>query len=184
MSEKLIDILKSNGVILEDGMNEHEIKEIEQIYNINLSDELKKFYMTAVPISKGFYNWRDTSPKNIDINKVAIETPKKDLLEIVNELEWSEQWGIEPTDASEREEKLKDIIINAPTLFPIYGHRYIPIDVLINNSPVFSVHYDDIIIYGATLYEYFQVEFNNKEQRKINFENVEYIEFWSDIVYM
>lgn len=51
-----------------------------------------------------------------------------------------------------------------------------------DNPPIISIHDVDIIYYGQNLEDYFEVEFGGKEQGKIEFENINPIPFWSDIM--
>ena len=47
----------------------------------------------------------------------------------------------------------------APTLIPIFSHRYLPATPCEAGNPVFSVYQTDIIYYGADLFDYLQNEF-------------------------
>lgn len=49
-------------------------------------------------------------------------------------------------------------------------------------NPIMSVHQTDIIYYGENLLSYLLVEFGLKEHEDIDFENIKYIPFWSDII--
>lgn len=45
-----------------------------------------------------------------------------------------------------------------------------------------SVHGVDIIYYGEDLEDYFKIEFGQKEQSEINFQRINTIPFWSEIM--
>lgn len=50
------------------------------------------------------------------------------------------------------------------------------------NPPILLIHGVDIIYYGKDIEDYFKVEFGEKEQNSIEFENIEPIQFWTDIM--
>lgn len=49
------------------------------------------------------------------------------------------------------------------------------------NIPIFSIYGSDIIYYGENLEDYFDVEFGDKDQSDMDFENLRYIPFWASI---
>lgn len=59
MYRESIMLLKSQGIEFESGLTCEEIAKIEEIYKIKFPKSLKEFLMIALPISKGFYNWRN-----------------------------------------------------------------------------------------------------------------------------
>lgn len=121
--------------------------------------------MTALPISKGFYNWRNFDPKNIQYIKAAIYRPINNIYELVNEVYWCDEWGNEPSDKSKRAEVIRKLLKKAPKLIPIYAHRYMP-EMNIKNAPIFSIHDTDIIYYGENLFSYFKIEFGEKKANR------------------
>lgn len=50
------------------------------------------------------------------------------------------------------------------------------------NPPVISIHDLDITYYGKNLQDYLYIEFDNKTQDEIEFENITPIPFWLDIM--
>lgn len=69
----------------------------------------------------------------------------------------------------------------APKLIPIYSHRYMPM-IDNENPPIISIHGSDVIYYGEDLQDFFKVEFGEKDQNTIKFENINTIPFWTDIM--
>lgn len=61
--------LKGQGIEFEHGLSAEEVDKIEEIYEIELSQEFKNIYMTSFPVSEGFHNWRDFSNQNIEYIK-------------------------------------------------------------------------------------------------------------------
>ena len=170
------------NITIADGLKEEEFKLIEDIYGISFPTELRELYRQMLPLSKGFYDWRNTSPNNVNLIKEAIRRPFDDLKQCISEVEWSDDWGKEPEDIGVREKVIIEKITNAPKLIPFYSHRYIP-QIEGENVPIISVHEVDIIYYGKNLDEYLNVEFGNKQQSNVDYSQIRKIPFWSDIVY-
>lgn len=180
MFENSIDLLKEKGVVLDEGLSLEELNFIEKLYKIKFPQSLRMFLMLNVPISNGFYNWRDTSKDNVEYVNKIIDLPFEGIFNKADEVYWSDSWGVEPDEniyLYSVREKLK----KAPRLVPVYSHRYIPIIPEIN-PPVLSIHGVDIICYGIDLEEYIDIEFGNKKQSSIQFDKVPYIDFWSEIM--
>jgi len=145
------------------GLTCDEISSIEMRYNIHFPRSLRNFLMQALPVSEGFYNWRDSSAENIRYIKEAIARPMETLKESAEEVELCEGWD------------------KAPVLIPVYAHRYMPM-VEAENPPILSVHGTDIIYYGENLLDYLEVEFGTKQQRDIAFDRIQPVPFWSEIM--
>lgn len=180
MYEDILQLLTEKEVLIEPGLTAEEIGIIEQIYNIYFPESLKVFLLQVLPISKGFYNWRDFSDNNIVKIKKAIACPKEMVYEVADEVYWCEQWGKEPDDADGFIKEVRKRLEKAPKLIPVYGHRYMPMDGC--NPPILSIHGVDIIYYGQDLRDYFKVEFGSKKQSEIDFERIPNVPFWSDIM--
>lgn len=181
MYEESIKLLKQQGVEFETGLTIEEIIKIEDIYQIKFPKSLKEFLMLALPISIGFYNWRNFEQDNVMFIKKIINIPTKDVDELAEEVYWCDDWGEEPTNEIDIALIVRERLQSAPRLIPVYGHRYIPM-ISEDNPPIISIHDIDIIYYGQNLEDYFKVEFGVKEQRNIEFKNINPIPFWSDIM--
>lgn len=181
MYKQLINKLKSKGIEFEIGLSNDEIKRIEEIFNIEFPKELKELYKIALPISKGFYNWRNFNDENIKFIKEAIKRPIKDIYELADGVYWCEKWGEEPNNELEKVEIIRSLLKKAPKLIPIYAHRYMP-QVNRINTPIFSIHDTDIICYGENLTSYLEIEFGTEKQIDIDYEKITYIPFWSDLL--
>lgn len=171
-----ISLLKRRGVKLEAGLTAQEIAQIEATYNIRFPQSLRQFLMAALPVSEGFYNWRNLG--SMDSIKAAIQAPKAGILAC--DVSWCDQWGEKPEEA-ETEKIIRERLEAAPVLLPVYGHRYMPM-LPDDNPPIVSVHGTDVIYYGETLADYFAVEFGGKKQREIDTDKIKTIPFWSDIM--
>ena len=177
----LIRKLTSKGVVFDKGLSQAEIEKIEKRYNIHFPSELLELYTVALPISCGFYNWRDESKDNVRDIRDSLIRPIKDLLEYPSDIDWSDNWGQEPDNEEEREKVILSKMQYAPQMIPIYGHRYIA-EGKEGENPIFSIHDSDIICYGKDLFTYLQTEFGIIEMPQIVVDQLTYIPFWSDFL--
>lgn len=175
-----IEIIKLKGIEYEKGLLPEEINKIEQIYGIIFPEDLKNMYMNFLPISKGFYLWRDFSYSNIGYIKSMLEKPFKEIENEIDDIEWSDNWGGEPLE-KDKNEKIKKELKSAPKLIPIYFHRY-AVSGKMETSPIFSVHGTDIIYYGENIDQYLEIEFAGKSYEEIDYKKIKQVPFWSDII--
>lgn len=178
---EIIKQLKEKGIIFEDGLTVNEISKIENIYGIHIPKNLEKLYMACMPISNGFYNWRDFSQENINFIKETMIAPFESVILDTEDIEWCETWGSEPIDSLEREKIIKQKLNMAPKLIPLYIHRYI-ISTEKEDAPIFSIHGTDIICYGENLQKYLEIEFLGKSYNEANFDKISEIPFWGEIL--
>lgn len=181
MYEECIKLLKQKNISLERGLNIKELNHIEHIYQLKFPKSLKNFLMNVVPVSKGFYNWRDLSSSNINYIKQVIKRPILEIDDMAEEVDWCENWGREPDDPKAVAKEVKKRIKMAPKLIPIYIHRYMPV-ILDDNPPIISAYGTDIIYYGENLENYFLIEFGGQKQKNINIKNIKQIPFWSELI--
>lgn len=163
------------------GLSDEEIDQIEGIYKIFLPTELKCLYKQILPISRGFYNWRDFSEGNVRFISQAINRPFNDFYNDASEIYWNDDWGERPESDNEIQTVIRNKLLRAPKLIPIYAHRYMPM-IAADTNPVFSVHGIDIIIYGESLDDYLKVEFGEKSQSLIRVSDICNIPFWSEVI--
>jgi hypothetical protein len=165
------------------GLNEQEFNKIEEFYDIRFPPDLKDFLKIALPISKGFYNWRNFSEDNVKSIKNMLSWPLEGMIfDIENNSFWYKYWGSKPARTFEAVELCRREMKKVPTLIPIFGHRYISSEPEERGNPVFSVYQTDIIYYGENLLSYLKIEFNMKKHELIDHTKVKNIRFWSEIV--
>jgi len=181
MYEKSLELLNMHKIKLEEGLKYDEIIQIEKIYNIKFPDSLQKFLTLALPISEGFYNWRNNKESNISFLKYTMNEPIEYVSSMAEEVYWCDDWGKEPEDKENLIIEVRKRLKSAPKLIPIFSHRYIPM-TLDEDPPIISIHGLDIIYYGKNLEDYFEIEFGNKQQDSILFSDINPIAFWSDIM--
>ena len=180
---KIIKKLKNKGVTFAEGMTQNEILECEDFYSIKFPMPVKEMYSIALPVSKGFYNWKDYSEKSIERNKAAVSQPLEGILfDIENNDFWYDKWGKKPDTISEAKRVCIEEFQKVPKLFPVYGHRYMPLVEGKTNLPVYSVYQTDIIYYGEDLISYLKIEFGYKPHKSTKLSNILHVDFWDDIV--
>lgn len=181
MYTNILKVLKENNVKFEDGLTMYEISKIEKTYDFSFPKSLQELFMVALPVSAGFYNWRNKEEKNVSFIKSVINQPVNDIERMPHEIYWCDDWGEEPDDEnifiSELNKKLK----KAPKVIPIYSHRYMPITNEVN-PPIISIYGGDIIYMGKNLEDYIEIEFGSKNQSEIDCSNIKHISFWSDLM--
>ena len=62
---EIIKLLKDKGIKFDAGLTQNELEKIYEIYKIKFPLSLKSFLTTALPVSDGFYDWRDFSSGNV-----------------------------------------------------------------------------------------------------------------------
>ena len=82
MRNEFIDRMKLRGVVFHEGLSEQEISRIRLVYGITFPQELLEFLRSALPVSKGFYHWRDFEEQNVQYIKAVMDRPFQDLYEL------------------------------------------------------------------------------------------------------
>jgi hypothetical protein len=173
--------LSAAGVTFEPGLTADEILAIEGHYGFRFPADLRAFLEYALPVSRGWVNWRDGDPR--DIQK-RLDWPLEGIcFDVEHNDFWWESWGTKPAAVSDACAIVKHALASAPRLIPICSHRYMPDCPLDSGNPVFSVYQTDIIYYGKDLMDYFCNEFGYWFGRAdYEFDGcVRHIDFWSEI---
>jgi hypothetical protein len=154
--ETVVTVLKQKGVSFEPGLSDQEIADIRSTYNVHVPPDLKAFLHRAVPGGKGFPNWRGSQDEIKEVMNWPLESIRFD---IERNGFWLPSWGPKPTTLTDALAVATTAIAKAPTLIPIYMHRYIPAEPHRAGNPVISVYQTDIIPYGNDLPGYLHREF-------------------------
>jgi hypothetical protein len=72
---------------------------------------------------------------------------------------WLESWGRKPGTVPACKKLLRQLVEAAPTLIPLFGHRYLLGEPHRAGNPVLSVYQADIIFYGTDLRRWLLLEF-------------------------
>lgn len=157
-----IKLMKSWGVRFKPGMSDAHLAHMEEATGVQLPEDFKEFLRIAVPVNGGFYNWRDNTPENIEHIKEAVIYPYLDILdEITRGDYWCDDWGVQPDDMDEAVAIYKEEYSKAPKLVPLLGNKY-AIKDQDGLTRVLSIRGTDTILYGESLAEYFEAQFNHR----------------------
>jgi hypothetical protein len=156
-SLKLADQLRASGVDFSPGLTDSEIGEVENDYCFTFPPDLRGLIQYALPISKGFVDWRETSPDEI---WTRMDWPVEGMcFDVQHSGFWMEAWGPRPERLADAFAVVIQQVAQAPRMIPVYSHRYLPAEPCMAGNPVFSIHQTDIIHYGYNLADYFANEF-------------------------
>lgn len=180
--DELINVLEKRGVMIDNGLSTNEIKELEEIYEVRFPKIWCDVFSEILPVSEGFYNWRDMNSDNISMIKKKISAPYQYIIDNIQEVNWDINWGNEPENELARKKIVYKRLNSAPNIIPIYYHRYLP-TIDLKEIPVLSIVGLDIICYGRNIFDYFQVEFGTKTQDSIDFDSITKVPFWMDDIY-
>ncbi len=155
--KRLVDHLQSRGVRFSAGLGEREIQRIEHTYAFRFPPDLRQILAHALPVSEGFPDWRSGAESEL---RQHLSQPLDGILfDVENNGFWLDEWGPRPTDLGQALSLAAARCAVAPTLVPLYRHRYLPSEPLLEHNPVLSVYQTDVIPYGNDLASYFSTEF-------------------------
>jgi len=182
-----IEAMMAKGVVFESGLTVAEFADIEKQFGFSFPPDLREFLSMGLPVSDDFPNWRTGKRKRGDREiSIAdlIDWPLEGMcFDIERNGFWIRDWGARPDDLQEAFKVAWKMVKEAPTLIPVFSHRFLPAEPALDGNPVMSVYQTDIIYYGRDLTSYLANEFElpikeqgngNKEPRRIR--------FWSDII--
>lgn len=171
--------LEEAGVDFAPGLTDSEARRAEAAYDFRFPPDLEEFLRYALPVSKGWPDWRELEERPI------VERLRWPLIGILFDIEnnafWHPDWGTKPGSLEEAFAVAERKVEEAPKLIPIASHRYLPERPRESCNPVFSVYQTDIIYYGSDLANYLENEFSyyfGKSGYGIP-EPIKRIEFWS-----
>ncbi|HEX8834106.1 MAG TPA: hypothetical protein VF719_07890 [Abditibacteriaceae bacterium] len=155
--------LQKTGIVFEDGLSAAEIEAVESKFNFVFPPDLKMFLQTALPVSiptdqwDCFPNWRSGDESQL---WDRLNWPYEGMcFDIKNNVFWMDDWGVRPSSDEEACAIAREKVIQAPTLIPIFSHRYMAATPCLEGNPVYSVVQTDIIYYGLDLPSYLANEF-------------------------
>ncbi|QDT88969.1 hypothetical protein Pan161_05880 [Gimesia algae] len=191
--------MQNRGVHFGPGLTDQEVEQIETTFGFCFPPDLRAFLQIALPVSlktagnrQPFPDWR--AGNQSDLQK-RFDGPWEGMVfDIEQNAFWLDEWGIKPDELQDAIDIAHRYVSQAPTLIPVYSHRYIPATPSEAGNPIFSVHQTDIIYYGQNLWDYIEQEFGEHEEgwyageRYAEFTEAQYfaahrnIPFWSRLV--
>jgi len=181
--KRVINLLESNKVKISEGMSQSQIDAAQNLYEIVFPPDLKELIMTFIPEGDRFWNWADFSTENVEKIKGMLMWPADGaLFDVEHNDFWPKAWGQKPDNLTQKLGAARKHLEEVPKLLPIYSHRFISSFPNEAGNPVFSVYQTDIIIYGRDLWDYFEIEYREKDYSNIEFDKIKAIPFWNDII--
>lgn len=157
--ETLVGNLKLDGVRFATGLTDKEIDDTEKKYGFRFPIDLKALLQYALPVSDKWVDWRNSPEKSL---RARLDWPADGIcFDVEHNNFWLADWGPRPSTLSDAFTLARQRVAEAPTLIPIYSHRYIPGEPQEAGNPIFSVYQTDIIYYGVDLASYFINEFGS-----------------------
>jgi hypothetical protein len=168
-----IEQLASIGVGFDSGLTDVEVEAVQRHFGLAFPADLRAFLQTAMPVSLlpiggyirsyEFPDWRHGDEEEI---KEKLNWPFEGMcFDIEHNVFWMEEWGPRPASIAEACAIARTKLNEAPTLIPIYSHRYMPDSPQTAGNPIYSVYQTDIIYYGSDLLDYFANEFGIAVER-------------------
>ena len=182
-NKKILECLKSQGIIVASALTIKEIETAESFYGIKFHQDHKDFLQCGLPLGDNWYDWRNYSSDNTQKIKKIIAWPLEGILYDIEENNyWCEDVGRKPKDLILAKKLFTEWFIeNVPQLVPIYSHRYVCNVSNEKNAPVYSVHQTDVILYGSNISEYLAKEFQLNIEIKHQTRPKDDISFWSKL---
>ncbi len=150
------------------GLTDLEFASIERDYDIEFAADHRAFLAAGLPLNtapqegqtwlRPWPDWRDGDPGEL---RRQLSLPIEGaLFDIENTALWHSTWGQRPADPSEALRTARQHLSQAPTMIPVFGHRYLPAGHGTYGHPVLSIHQTDIIVYGTDLADYITNDFS------------------------
>ena len=185
----LFERLRVWGVQFDLGLTDEEVSQVEKTFGFRFPPDLRMLLQHALPVSKGWLNWRDEAEETI---RHRMAWPADGIcFDIEHNNFWMKAWGSRPDDLLAAFSIARHQVAAAPTLIPVLGHRFLPEEPFLAGNPVLSVYQTDIIHYGSDLASYFSNEFSADPQALPNYyipcpdwvaQSPRPIRFWDDLI--
>jgi hypothetical protein len=175
----VFEVLSAAGVDIDPGLQDEEIANVESSLSFQFPPDLRALLSAGLPVSKGFPNWRKGPQEEL---RWLLDGPADGIVfDVEANGYWRTEWRPRPADVEGATASAREQIAKAPTLVPIFGHRFIPAEPRGEGNPVFSLSQTDVVVYGNDLADYMAVEFlvprpgwSRRTPKPIR--------FWSDLV--
>jgi hypothetical protein len=153
----VLEVLSAAGVKIEPGLRDEELARVEASLSFQFPPDLRTLLSAGLPVSKPFPHWRSESHEEL---RWLLDGPADGIaFDVEMNAYWRDDWGPRPADVGDAIADARKQIAKAPTLVPVYGHRFIAAEPSEEDNPVFSVSQTDVIVYGNDLAHFLAVEF-------------------------
>ena len=178
------------------GLSESYVAAVETSIRSEFSQEYREFlrtlHTTDRPLHRRLHRHGET-PQVIDVPSftnwttdlqatyLSIESTRETIARSVADTNsWHPKWGVRPEEATSRKSVIRDLIDAAPTLVPVFGHRYLVTGV---KSYILSVVGSEIIIFADNFRQYLLNELATVLGVPIDVPSkTPSIPFWSDLI--
>ena len=175
--ERVTTGLREHGAVIEPGLTERELDEVERTHDWRFPPELRALLERMLPSGPRFPNWRE--PRSAALAE-RLAWPADGLCFHVEHGWWLRSFGPRPAALVDALAVARAAVAKASPLVPLFGHRYLPARPATAGNPVFSVYGADVIYYGVDLIDWFAREFAIDLGRSSAAEPRQ-IELWSEL---
>ncbi|NUR70688.1 MAG: hypothetical protein HOU81_07690 [Hamadaea sp.] len=138
------------------GLTGDELRALETRFGFRFNPDHRTLLAAGVP--GGSRRWPDWRGSPALLGETLAAPIEGVLFDVEENGFWLPTWGIKPSTPDKAVGVARRALAQAPTLVPVYGHRYAPaLDVA--DLPIFSVMQTDVTVYGDTLADYLFREF-------------------------
>ena len=164
LAQQAVVVLRDAGVMLDPGLGEGDIDDVEARYGIRFGDDHRALLALVVPIGPNWVDWRHDD--DADVRRRLAWPHDSAVWHVQHTLkDWPRSWGQRPKSDDEIETVARRHLARWHPLIPVWGHRYLPGAPAPAGSPVFSVYQIDVSLYGVDLVDYFHHELHPRSTR-------------------
>lgn len=179
--------LRELGRFVTPGLSDAEVDRVEAEFGIEFADDHRAFLAAGLPLDppkeNGRPKWPDWRDGNPDHLRNALGWPVEGtLFDVEHNGFWHETWGACPNEMAKALASAREHLSRAPSLIPIYSHRYLPGGRGTRGHPVLSIYQTDVIFYGTDLADYTDQEFGGDWSISDDWEPSHLVEFWRDFL--
>jgi len=118
------DRLSAAGVSFDVGLSPSEFSSVEREYGFRFPPDLREFLGFALPVSKGWPDWRHGNRSEI---MMRLDWPFEGMcFDIEHNAFWLDSWGAKPAGLADAYAIARAAVVAAPRLIPVCGHRFLP----------------------------------------------------------
>jgi hypothetical protein len=162
-----------------EGLTGNELRRVEDEFGIRFNPDHRSLLTAGMALGPRWPDWRDGDRESL---RARLDEPVDGVLFDVEENGfWWHGWGDRPRDTGQALIQARVGLKAAPSLVPIYGHRFCP-SLPAFGLPVLSVVQTDVAVYGQDVVDYLLREFSGALERPETIGPVLEVPFWSELV--
>jgi hypothetical protein len=157
-----VEHLSRGGVTFASGLDDEQITQISEAFEVQVPPELELLLRAGVPTSPKWARWTDGAQSVLESTREWID--RAFAFDIEHGQYWHPLLGVRPPDLGDAISQALEVVRSAPPLIPIYSHRFITTHE--GTRAVLSVWQAvDSIFYGNDLADYLAREFGVSRPR-------------------